>query len=89
MLKLDYIRKAEAEELMLLNYVVGEDSLRVPWISWRSNYSILKEVNPEYSLEGLMLKLQYFGPLIRRTDSFEKTLMPRKMKTGREGDDRG
>ena len=51
--------------------------MRVPWSARRSNQSILKEISPEYSLEGLMLKLklQYFGPLIERTDSFEKTLM--------------
>ena len=49
--------------------------LRVPWTSRRSNKSILKEINPEYSLEGLMLKLQYFGHLMQRTDSLEKTLM--------------
>ena len=51
--------------------------MRVPWTARRSNQSILKEISPEYSLEGLMLKLklQYFGHLIRRTDSFEKTLM--------------
>ena len=51
--------------------------MRHPWISRRSNQSILKEISPEYSLEGLMLKLklQYFGYLIRRTDSLEKTLM--------------
>jgi len=51
--------------------------LRVPWTARRSNQSILKEISPEYSLEGLMLKLklQYFGQLMRRTDSFEKTLM--------------
>ena len=51
--------------------------MRVPWTARRSNQSILKEINPEYSLEGLMqkLKLQYFGHLMRRTDSFEKTLM--------------
>ena len=58
-------RRLSTEELMLLNYGVGEDS-RVPWTARRSNQSILKEVNPEYSLEGLMLKLklnlQYFGP---------------------------
>ena len=61
---------------MLLNCGVGED-LRVPWTSRRSNQSILKEISPEYSLEGLMLKLklQYFGHLIWRTDSLEKTLM--------------
>ena len=62
---------------MLLNCGVGEDSLRVPWTARRSNQSILKEINPESSLEGLMLKLkrQYFGPLMRRADSFGKTLM--------------
>ena len=71
------IRKLSAEELMLLNCGVGEDSLRVPWTARRSNQSILKEISPEYSLEGLMLKLklQYFGHLLQRTDSFEKILM--------------
>jgi len=56
--------------------------LRVPWTARRSNQSILKEISPEYSLEGLMLKLelQYFGHLMRRTDSFEKTLMLRKIE---------
>ena len=56
--------------------------LRVPWTARRSNQSILKEVNPEYSLEGLMLKLklQYFGHLMRRVDSFEKTLMLGKIE---------
>ena len=49
--------------------------MRVPWTARRWNQSILKEINPEYSLEGLMLKLQYFGHLMRRTDSLEKTLM--------------
>ena len=64
--------------------------LRVPWTARRSNQSILKEISPEYSLEGLMLqlKLQYFGHLIRRTDSLEKTLMLEKLKAGGEGDDR-
>ena len=54
--------------------------MRVPWTARRSNQSILKEISPEYSLEGLMLKLklQYFGYLMQRTDSFEKTLMPGK-----------
>ena len=62
---------------MLLNCGVGENSLRVPWTARRSNQSILKEISPEYSLEGLMLKLklQYSGHLMRRTDSLEKTLM--------------
>ena len=59
---------------MLLNCGVGED-LRVSWTARRSNQSILKEISPEYSLEGLMLKLQYFGHLMGRTDSLEKTLM--------------
>ena len=67
--------------------VVGEDSWRVPWIARRSNQSILKEISPEYSLEGLMLKLkfQYFGPLMRRTDSLEKTLMLGKIEGRRRG----
>ena len=52
--------------------------LRVPWTAWRSNQPILKEINPEYLLEGLMLKLQYFGHLMQRTDSLEKTLMQGK-----------
>ena len=55
----------------------------------RSNQSILKEISPEYSLEGLMLKLQYFGHLMRRTDSFEKTLILGKIEGRGEGDDRG
>ena len=60
--------------------------MRVPWTAKRSNQSIVKEISPEYSLEGLMLKLklQHFGYLMQRTDSFEKTLM-----LGGEGDDRG
>ena len=59
--------------------------LRVPWTARRSNQSILKEINPEYSLEGLMLKLklQYFGHLMQRTDSLEKTLMLAKIEGGR------
>ena len=69
---------------MLLNCGVGED-LRVPWTARRSNQSILKEISLEYSLEGLMvkLKLRYFGHLMRRTDSLEKTLMLRKTEGGR------
>ena len=54
--------------------------MRVPWIARRSNQSILKEVSPEYSLEGLILKLQYFGHLMHRTDSLEKTLMLGKIE---------
>ena len=69
---------------MLLNCGVGE-LLRVPWTARRSNQSILKEMSPEYSLEGLMLKLklQYFGHLMWRADSFEKTLMLGKIEGGR------
>ena len=54
--------------------------MRVPWTARRSNQSILKEISPEYSLEGLMLKLQYFGPLMLRTDLLEKTLMLGKIE---------
>ena len=66
---------------MLLKCGVGEDS-RVPWTARRLNQSILKEMSPEYSFEGLMLKLklQYFGHLMRRTDSLEKTLMLGKIE---------
>ena len=61
--------------------------MRVPWTAKRSNQYILKKISPEYSLEGLMLKLklQYFGHLIRRTDSFEKTLMLGKIEGRRRG----
>ena len=67
---------------MLLNYGIGRRLLRVPWTARRSNQSNLKEITPEYSLEGLMLKLklQYFGHLMRRTDSLEKTLMLGKIE---------
>ena len=70
-------RKLSTKEFMLLNCGVGEDSWRVPWTSRRSNQSILKEINPGISLEGMMLKLklQYFGHLMRRVDSMEKTSM--------------
>ena len=59
--------------------------MRVPWTARRSNQSVLKEISPEYSLEGLMLKLQYFGHLMQRTDSLEKTLMLRKIEDRRRG----
>ena len=72
------------EELILLNCDAGS-LLRVPWTTRRSNQSILKEINPEYSLKRLMLKpkLQYFGHLMRRADSLEKTLMLGKIEGGR------
>ena len=59
--------------------------MRVPWTARRSNQSILKEISPEYLLERLMLKLQYFGHQMRRVDSFEKTLMLGKIEGGRRG----
>ena len=70
---------------------VGEDSLRAPWTARRSNQSILKEISPGCSLEGLMLKLklQYFGHLMWRADSFEKTLMLGKIEGRGRRDDRG
>ena len=76
---------------MLLNCGVGDDSLRVPWTARRSNQSIFKEISPECSLEGLMLKLklQYFGHLMQRTDSLEKILMLGKIEGGGEEDNRG
>ena len=69
-------RKLSTKKLMLLNSGVGEDS----WTARRSNQSILKEISPEYSLEGLMLKLQYSGHLMKRTDSLEKTSMLGKIE---------
>ena len=60
--------------------VLEKTFLRVPWTARISNQPILKESSPEYSLEGLMLKLQYFGHLMRRADSLEKTLMLRKIE---------
>ena len=70
---------------MLLNCGVREDSWRVPWIARRLNQSILKEINPEYSLEGLTLKLQFFGHLMWRVKSLEKTLMLGKIEGRRRG----
>ena len=59
--------------------------MRVPWTARRSNHTILKEINPEYSLEGLLLNLHYFGHLMQRTDSLEKTLMLGKVEVRRRG----
>ena len=77
------IKKAERQRIDVFELGVGEDS-RVPWTTRRSNQSILREISPDYSLEGLMLmlklKLQYFGHLMKRTDSLEKTLMLGKIK---------
>ena len=76
---------------MILSNCGAREEARVPWTAWRSNQSILKQISPEYLLEELMLKLklQYVGHLMRKTDSFEKTLMLGKIKAGGEGDNRG
>ena len=76
------IKKAEHRRIDAFELWCWRKFLRVPWTKRRSNQSILKEISPEYSLEGLMLKLklQYFGHLMQRTDSFEKTLMLRKIE---------
>ena len=68
------IKKAERQRIDAFELWCWRRLLRVPWTAKKSNQSILKEISPEYSLEGLMLKLQYFGHLMRRADSFEKTL---------------
>ena len=79
------IKKAECQIIDYFELWCWRRLLRVPWTARRSNQSILKKINPEYSLEGLILKLklQYFGHLMRRTDSLEKTLMLSKMEGGR------
>ena len=79
------IKKAEHQRINAFELWYWRRLLRVPWTARRSNQSILKEISPEYSLEGLMLrlKLQYFGHLMWRTDSFEKTLMLGKIEGGR------
>ena len=79
------IKKAEHRRIDAFELWRWRRLLRVPWTARRSNQSILKEISPEYSLEGLMLKLklQYFGHLMRRADSFEKTLMLGKVEGGR------
>ena len=76
------IKKAECRKIDVFELWCWRRLLRVPWTVRRSNQSILKEISPEYSLEGLMLKLelQYFGHLMQRTDSLEKTLMLRKIE---------
>ena len=79
------IKKAEHQRTDAFELWYWRRVLRVPWIARRSNQSILKEISPEYSLEGLMLKLklQYFGQLTQRPDSLEKTLMLGKIKSGK------
>ena len=76
------IKKIESQRIDVFDLWCGRRLLRVPWMARRSNQSILKEINPEYSLKGLMpkLKLQYFGHFMWRTDSFEKTLILGKIE---------
>ena len=85
------VKKAECQRIGAFELWYWRRLLRVPWTTRRCNQSILMEISPEYSLEGLMLKLklQYSGHLIQRTDSFEKTLMLGNIEGGRRGDDRG
>ena len=85
------IKKAECRRIDAFELWCWRRLLRVPWTARRSSQSILKEIGPEYSLEGLMLKLklEYFGHLMRRADSFEKTLMLGKIEGRRRRDDRG
>ena len=84
------IKKAEHQRIDPFELWCWGRLLRVHWTARRSNQSILKEINPEYSLERLMLmlKLQYFGHLMQRADSFEKTLMLGKVEGKRRGDNR-
>ena len=79
------LKKAEHRRIDAFELCCWRRLLRIPWSARRSNQSILKEISPEYSLAGLMLKLefQYFGHLMRRSDSFEKTLMLGKIEGGR------
>ena len=77
------IKKSEHQRIDAFELWCWRRLLNVPWTARRSNQSIVKEISPEYSLEGLMLKLQYFGHLIRRTHSLENTLMLRKTENKR------
>ena len=85
------VKKAERQRIYSFELWCWRRLLRVPWTARRSNQSILKEISPGISLEGIMLKLklQYFGHLMQRADSFEKTLMLGKIVGRRRGDDRG
>ena len=82
------IKKAEHQRIDAFKLWCWRSLLRIPWKARRSNQSILEEISPEYSLEGLLRKLQCFGHLMRRTDSLEKTLMLGKIEGGRRGHQR-
>ena len=85
------IKKAEHRRIDAFEVWCWRRPLGVPWTARRSNQSILKEISPEYSLEGLMLKLKlhYFGHLMRKANSLEKTLILGRLRAGEEGGDRG
>ena len=85
------VKKAEHPRVDAFELWCWRRLLRVPWTARRSNQSILMEISPGCSLEGLMLKLklQHFGHLLQRADSLEKTLMLERLRAGREGGDRG
>ena len=85
------LKEAECKRTDAFELWCWRKHLRVTWTARRSNQSILKEISPEYSLEGLMLKLklQYFGHLMQNTNSLEKTMMLERLKAGEEGDNRG
>ena len=83
------IKKAEHQRTDAFELWCWRRLLRIAWTARRSNQSILKEISPEYSLEGLKLELQYFGHLMGRADSLEKTLILKRLKVGGEGDNRG
>ena len=79
------IKKAESQRIDAFKLWSWRRLLRIPWTAGRSNQSIQKEINPEYSLEGLMLKLQYFGHLMQRADSLENTLCCKGLKAKEKG----
>ena len=85
------IKKAECQRIVAFELWCWRRLLRVPWTTRRSNQSTFKEISPECSLEGLMLKLnpQYFGPQMRRANSLEKTFILGRLRAGGEGSDRG
>ena len=85
------IKKAERRRINAVELWCWRRLLRVPWTTRRSNQSVLKEISPEYSMEGLKLKLklQYYGHLMQRTDSLEKIWCWERLNTGGEGNDRG
>ena len=90
-MRVGLLKKAERWGIDAFELWCWRRLLRVPWTARRSNQSILKEISPEYSLEGLMMKLkfQFFGHLMWRTDLLEKSLILKKIEGGGEGDDRG